>query len=122
MISFFRRFAALFYDTLISMAILLAVTALWVSFFGAPHVWYALLMLRLMLFVILFGFFGYCWVKLGQTIGMRAWHLFFSEPLTWSNASQRFMWTTFCWLSFGIGYYFNWVEKYSRTRLIYSAQ
>ena len=122
MVSLFRRFAALFYDTLISIALLLAVTALWVALFGTPQSWYGLFGLRLTLFVLLFGFFGYCWVSIGQTIGMRAWHLWFEAPMTWDLAKKRFMWATLCWLSLGIGYCFQWIEKYSKTHLLYSPQ
>ena len=70
-----RRLAAMVYDTLIVIALLMFATALALPLnqgeaFGAGNLW-----LQLYLAAIALGFFLLFWRKGGQTLGMRAWKI-----------------------------------------------
>lgn len=75
-----RRLAALFYDTLLAVALAFAATFVMLPLTrGAAilpetqgtvaHAYHALLAL------LVFGYFGRSWTKSGQTLGMRAWRI-----------------------------------------------
>jgi uncharacterized RDD family membrane protein YckC len=75
-----RRAAALFYDVLLVIALAFVTTfamlpltggeALLVSSRGAVgHLYHAVLLL------VVFAYFGWCWTRSGQTLGMRAWRI-----------------------------------------------
>ena len=95
-----RRLAALFYDSLLVIALAFVATfamlpiahgeAILVSTQGAlPHAYHAVLL------VIVFGYFGWCWTRSGQTLGMRAWRLELQDAggrrLGWPAAMVRFL-------------------------------
>ncbi len=70
-----RRLAALFYDSIVLMALLLAATAPVMLLTEGQAVapgnnWY-----RLYLFVLSGSFFCFFWLRGGQTLGMRAWRI-----------------------------------------------
>lgn len=61
--------------------------------------------------LVWFFYFGWHWVRKGQTLGMRAWHLWLiqdsGEPVTWWHALLRFMLAIVSFLVFGLG--FLWI-------------
>ena len=76
----FRRLAALLYDLLLTIALAFIATfallplthgeAILTSTQGlAGHLYHAIL------FLIVFAYFGWCWTRSGQTLGMRAWRI-----------------------------------------------
>ncbi len=70
-----RRLAALFYDSILLVALLMAATVpVLLLTDGQPiapgNPWY-----RLYLFVLAASFFCFFWIRGGQTLGMRAWRL-----------------------------------------------
>jgi uncharacterized RDD family membrane protein YckC len=95
-----RRLAALFYDSLLVIALAFVATfamlplahgeAILVSTQGAlAHAYHAVLL------VIVFAYFGWCWTRSGQTLGMRAWRLELQDAggrkLGWPAAIERFL-------------------------------
>jgi uncharacterized RDD family membrane protein YckC len=97
--SLFRRLAALFYDLLLIAALLLVLTfallpltageAILTSTYGLiGHLYHALQLL------LAFGYFGICWTRGGQTLGMKAWRIRIEtadgRPPNWADAVVRF--------------------------------
>lgn len=95
----FRRLAALLYDLLLTIALAFAATfallpltdgeAILTSTQGVTgHLYHALLLL------LVFGYFGHCWTRGGQTLGMKAWRIRLQAAdgrrLNWADAVQRF--------------------------------
>jgi uncharacterized RDD family membrane protein YckC len=95
-----RRLAALFYDTLLVVALAFAATfamlpltrgeAILSSSQGlVADAYHAVL-----LFVV-FGYFGWCWTRNGQTLGMKAWRIELRSStggrLGWPGAIGRFL-------------------------------
>jgi uncharacterized RDD family membrane protein YckC len=86
------------------------------------------------LFVELFAFFAYFWVRRGQTIGMLAWHLHLENdvnaPLRSGQALLRFIGALLSFASCGIGYLWmyvdpdrrTWPDILSRTNIVYQPQ
>jgi uncharacterized RDD family membrane protein YckC len=96
----FRRLAALLYDLLLVIALAFVVTfamlplthgeAILASTQGfVGHLYHALL------FAVVFGYFGWCWTRTGQTLGLKAWRLKLetgtAERLGWRGAIERFL-------------------------------
>ncbi|MEX0734545.1 MAG: RDD family protein [Steroidobacteraceae bacterium] len=94
-----RRLAALFYDALLTIALAFAATfamlpltdgeAILTSTQGlAGHLYHALLLL------LVFGYFGLCWTRGGQTLGMKAWRIRLCNEdgrrVNWAEALVRF--------------------------------
>ena len=102
-----RRLAALFYDLLLVIALAFAATfallpltrgeAILASTQGPlAHAYHALWLLAV------FAYFGWCWTRSGQTLGMRAWRIALRDAgerrLGWPGAVARFL------LGTGIGF------------------
>lgn len=135
-VSFLRRMAAIFYDTLligVSTAILGGILATLIS-----HALNVPLQsgsgLSNLLFIadlaIAFALFGWFWTHGGQTLGMRAWKIRVvteqGHALDWQQAFFRFVGALFSWLALGVGYWIalfdpeklTWHDRLSRTRLV----
>lgn len=95
-----RRLAALFYDLLLVVALAVAATfamlplthgeAILPSTHGAlAHAYQAAWLLAV------FAYFGWCWTRSGQTLGMRAWRIALQDTaerrLGWPAAIARFL-------------------------------
>jgi uncharacterized RDD family membrane protein YckC len=91
----FRRLAALAYDCLLLLSLLLVATLLALPLTGGqavrPHNPY----FQTYLFLIGFFYFAWHWVRSGQTLGMRAWRIrvvsLDGGPVGWWQALLRFM-------------------------------
>jgi uncharacterized RDD family membrane protein YckC len=96
----FRRLAALFYDLLLVIALGFIVTfamlpltrgeAILSSTQGlVGHAYHALLAISV------FAYFGWCWTRSGQTLGMRAWRIRLEtaggKPLNWAESLVRIL-------------------------------
>jgi uncharacterized RDD family membrane protein YckC len=95
-----RRLAALLYDLLLVTALAFVVTfallpithgeAILTSTQGFVGSLY-----HTLLFVVVFGYFGWCWTRTGQTLGLKAWRLRLETDigtrLGWPAAAARFL-------------------------------
>ncbi len=63
------------------------------------------------LVVVSFLFYGWFWTHGGQTLGMRAWHLYLVKSdgkfISWKEAAIRYCAAILSWLAFGAG--FIWI-------------
>ena len=88
-----RRFAANLYDGLLVVAIWMCGGLLVVLLRGEavpPLTWW----FKIYLLALAFGYFGWSWIRGGQTVGMRAWRIRVQRadgsPLDWGRAAIRF--------------------------------
>jgi uncharacterized RDD family membrane protein YckC len=116
-----KRIAALFYDFILSLALILMATGVFTSLFSKAPI----LLFRLYIILILWLYFAYCWTHGGQTLGAKAWKLILDPtPLSWRKASLRF-WTAFIGFASGINFFW-WIfdkgnliqDRFSGTKLI----
>ena len=131
-----RRLAAMLYDTLLTLGLLLFVSTLVTvpvdlilgreaaeQLPGHP-------LFRLALALVPPLFFISFWLRAGQTLGMRSWRLQVvrddGKPLRLNDALLRFVAALFSWLACGAGFLWvlvdpqrrAWHDRLSRTRLI----
>lgn len=127
-----RRFAAIFYDSLLCIALMMVVTLLYQQvilrlFYGSE----ALLavaesggldrdpILATLLFFSLFGFFAKFWTHNGQTLGMQVWGVRIQNAdgtaIDLWQALLRFMIAAVSLLALGLGYWWMLWDKQNRT-------
>ena len=130
-----RRLAAMFYDGLLLVAILMIATALMLPLTGgeaitsADHPWLELAY-RLVIAGLVVLFFGTFWTRRGQTLGMASWRLRVEREdgalLTWGDTVKRLAAALLSWLPLGLGYLWilldregrAWHDRLSRTRVV----
>ncbi len=103
---FWRRLAASLYDALLLVAIWMIGGLVVVVARGEavpPLTWW----FELYLVALAFGYFGWSWVRGGQTLGMRAWRIRVARAdgsaLGWRGALVRFVVAGLAWLALGLG-------------------
>lgn len=134
----FRRFAAMCYDGLLLLALLMVATSLIIMPLGLEAGDTSVGRNPLFRFVI-FGlippfFFSWFWIKGGQTLGMRAWRLQAirndGQPLTWRDALLRYFSALLSLAAAGLGFFWvfvdrdklAWHDRLSKTRLVMTAK
>lgn len=130
-----RRLAAMFYDALLITALLMLVTALLLSFtrgqaIAAESPGWLRLAYRVLLAAVVAGYFGVCWTRSGQTLGMLAWKIRVlranGERLRWRDAWLRLAAALLSWMAAGLGYAWllfdrerlTWHDRLSGTRVV----
>lgn len=124
----FKRLAAMFYDSLIVLALWMAVGAIGVLLNGGEAASGALL--NSALFLVTFTFFMLFWTRSGQTIGMMAWKIRIQteqgQAISGMQALLRFFCAALSAACLGLGYWwmlFNedkltWHDRYSDSRVV----
>ena len=130
-----RRLAAMFYDGLLLVAVLMIATALLLPLTGgeaitpADHPWLEFAY-RLVIVGLVVLFFGTFWTRRGQTLGMASWRLRVEREdgtlLTWGDTVKRLAASLISWLPLGLGYFWilldrdgrAWHDRLSRTRVV----
>ena len=128
----FRRLAAMFYDLLLSIALMMVVTLLYQQvvlrlLYGSEQL-KALAeagrldidpVLATLLLFSLFGFFAKFWTHTGQTLGMQVWGVRIQNAdgsaIDLWQALLRFLGAMVSWLSLGLGYWWMLWDKQGRT-------
>jgi uncharacterized RDD family membrane protein YckC len=120
--SLLRRLAAMMYDSLLLLALLMIVTAFFLPFTGGEAVrWQSFPLLTLLYWCVLAGavlvYFGLPWTARGQTLAMTTWRLRVQRDdgclLTWRDVAVRLAASLLSWLPAGLG--FVWI-LFSRER------
>jgi uncharacterized RDD family membrane protein YckC len=113
----FRRLAALLYDFLLVLSLLMLATLAVLPFTGGKAILHNPFY-NAYLVILIFLYFGWHWVGAGQTLGMRAWHLRLTAagggPISWRQALVRFLAAIPAGLLGGLGYL--WI-LFSREKL-----
>lgn len=123
-----RRLAAIFYDSLVVLALYILVSFFIVPF--APHgesldAFYAhhpvmKFLYQLVLLLLGFAFFGGFWTRNGQTLGMLAWKLRVVQSssggaITWKQAAVRYLAAIVSWLVCGLGFIWSLFDRDRKT-------
>ena len=130
-----RRFGAALYDSLLLLALVMVVTSLLLFLTGGKAVtvgdfgfWgYAY---RVLLVLLIVGFFGVFWTRKGQTLGMLAWRLRVERDsgslLSWSDTLKRLAAGLLSWGLAALGIFWllvdrdrlAWHDRVTHTRVI----
>ena len=89
-----RRLAALVYDSLLLFSLLFAATVPVLFLTGGQAVGPSQPAFTGYLLAVSYVYFGWCWTRSGQTLGMRAWKMRVrtrdGKPLGWRSSLARF--------------------------------
>lgn len=125
-----RRLGAMLYDFLLLMAMWMIATAVLMPFTGGEAV-SGNALYRSYLFLLTFVFFAWFWGRGGQTLGMRAWHIYLVNdregPISMTQMMLRFIVAIASWGVAGLGFIWalfqkdkrSWHDLYSETYLVY---
>lgn len=138
-----RRLAAMFYDFLLCVALMMVVTLVYQQgilrlIYGSDHLREladrgALIgdpLLSTLLVFALFGFFAKFWTHNGQTLGMQVWGLRVQNrdgsAISLFQALLRFMIAIASWLCLGLGFLWmlwdkdkrTWHDRYSESQMV----
>ena len=125
-----RRLAAILYDSLLLFSILFFATLILLPTTGGEAFASSNHLYHLYLSACSFLYFGWQWVRGGQTLGMRAWRIRLTtidgHAINWKLAGIRFLLAAISWLTCGAG--FLWIyfdrdglalhDRFSGTKLI----
>jgi uncharacterized RDD family membrane protein YckC len=132
---FGRRLAALIYDSLLLAALLMIFTGAALFFTHGEAVLYQtagpwVYVYRAGLVAVIAGYYVLNWLRSGQTLGMRAWHLRavsdLGRPLTVRPALLRFVWGILAWTPAALGVLWLYLDpehlaihdRLSKTRVV----
>ena len=118
--SIFRLLSSILYDSI-------ALAAIW--FFAGLIVVIALqgkavnpgnLLFLLYLIAVAYAYFGWCWTRGGQTLGMKAWKIRLAttesdQTIGWKCAAIRFAAAILSFSALGLGYFWSVIDRDSRT-------
>ncbi len=123
-----RRFAAIFYDSLLLFSVLFFATGLFNALISADSSTHPILQIYLL--IVSFFYFAGFWRRGGQTLGMMAWQIQVQSlegyTVTWWQMVQRFVMAIISWSIFGLGFFWalwdkegrTWHDRASRTQLV----
>jgi uncharacterized RDD family membrane protein YckC len=127
-----RRLAAMIYDALLIGALLFLATTPFIAVRGGEPVEIGdNIVYRIVLVIVIYGFFVGFWTRSGRTLGMQSWGLQLEtqdggKP-TLGPASVRFFAAILSWAPAGLGFLWQlwdkekltWHDRISGTRLVY---
>ena len=124
-----RRFAAMFYDSLLLAAALYAaaIPAVWLRGGAVPpdELWF-----QAWLVFVAWFYLALSWTRGGQTLGMRAWRCRLvtvdGGPVGWGRTLARFAAALVSWAALGLGFWWAlagperrcWHDRWSGTRIV----
>ena len=128
---FLRRLGAMFYDSLLLLALLMMLSYpyVWLTGGDKPDLIVRTLY-QLYLLVICFFYYAGFWVRGGQTLGLRTWRMKLVSndggPITWAMALKRFVYALLALICLGMGFLWvlhdrenlTWHDRWSGTRLV----
>jgi uncharacterized RDD family membrane protein YckC len=129
-VALWLRLAAIFYDAIALGAVLFFAAGIVVAIAGeavtprnTPFNFY--------LVAVSYVYFAFCWVRGGQTLGMRTWKILLLSDdddgyITWRQSIVRFCGAIVSWLVCGLGFLAalvdaegrTWHDRWSRSRLV----
>jgi uncharacterized RDD family membrane protein YckC len=115
----FRRLAAMFYDALVLLAILLLATLLLMPFTHGHYITSGNAFYQGYLLCLAISFYGGFWLYGGQTLGMLTWRIKIiscdNKKLRLTQCLKRLLWALPCLACFGIGFFWLVFDKDKRT-------
>ncbi len=112
----FRRFAAMTYDAILLLAVLLFAMGIAKAITGAEMVPRALG--QAVVLLVIFGFFAFFWKRGGQTLGMQTWRLHLKSNdesrISFKHCALRLLGALLSFAALGLGYLWVWIDKKNR--------
>lgn len=126
-----RRVCAMFYDWMLVLSVSLLLSVIAYAIFGKSlQVGMARALFQTLIFLGIYGYFTYFWLRGGQTTGMRAWGIYLGrwdggQPVRPAQALLRFFVAIPSALLGGLGYAWmlwdrrrmTWHDRYSETQI-----
>lgn len=113
-----RRFAVIFYDSLLLFSVLFFAGLLVYPFIQGQSAVFKLIY-EIYLWGVGFLYFGWQWLHGGQTLGMRTWYIQLQttngHQLTWRHVLIRLCVAVLSWLLLGLGFFWAILDKQNRT-------
>lgn len=111
-VGFFKRIFVIIYDSLLLAGVIFAASIL---FLLIPDNIESILIVKILkityLLAVAFIFYGWFWVKAGQTLGMKSWGLYLVNAdgkfINWKQAAIRYCVAILSWAIAGLG--FTWI-------------
>ena len=101
-----RRLGAFIYDLLLIMSLWMVTLWAWILINDGEAIYG--LFVQLVLLIEVIAFYVYCWIRTGQTLGMRAWKIKIvdvdGESPTLKQSIVRLIVTPVSWFVFGLGF------------------
>ena len=129
-----RRLAAIFYDSLLLLAVLFAVTAVVLPVTDGEAIAPGNPFYTAYLVLASYLYFAWCWTHGGQTLGMRTWRIRVQaarggDP-TWRQSAARFSAALISWAACGAGFLWialdpesrSWHDRWSGTVVVEARQ
>ncbi len=116
-----RRFAIMFYDAILFIALLFFASILVavpfdIEYSGNITPEYILYIVYIHLVAYLY--LGWCWTRGGQTLGLKTWKIrLISDSgiqVTWLQALLRYIGSLLCWGTLGLGFLWCYTNKQRR--------
>jgi uncharacterized RDD family membrane protein YckC len=127
-----RRLAAILYDALLIGALLFLATIPFIAVRGGEPVEVGEnTVYRMVLVLVLYGFFVGFWTRSGRTLGMQSWGLQLEtmdgDKPTFATANVRFIAAIISWVPCGLGFLWQlwdkdrltWHDRLSGTRIVH---
>ena len=110
-----RRLAAIAYDLLIVVALIMIATIATILVRGGSAISPESVWFQLLLLAVWWVYFAGFWVRGGQTVGMRAWRLVLTDAdgaaIGWGRASLRFLAAGLSAAALGLGFLWCLVDR-----------
>ncbi len=113
-VGFFRRLAAIVYDSFLLLAILFLAAAILLPFNAGNAVITKTIIIPYYLLVS-FSFYGWFWTHNGQTAGLKTWKVRLQtldgQPVNWKHVLIRFFAALLSWFLLGLGFLWILADK-----------
>jgi uncharacterized RDD family membrane protein YckC len=110
-----RRLAAIFYDSLLLIAVFFCATFILISSIGTEGVDSGNILYQIFLIFLAYLYFCWHWVKGRQTLGMRSWYIYVvnesNTTLNWKQASLRYLASLLSLILLGLGFVWALFDK-----------
>ena len=110
--SFFKQIACMLYDTLLLLSVLLAASAIAVTFNSGRAFEQGNPFFISYLLMVSFLFYGWFWTHGGQTLGMQSWKIKLisrhGSSISWQQAGLRFATALVSWIPLGLGFWWQY--------------
>ena len=115
-----RRFAAIFYDAIALLAVWFFAALVIVLIRRGEAVKPGEILFSAYLLLTAFAYFGFCWTRSGQTLGMKSWKIVVvdadsGKTISWRNAAIRFAVSLASWAACGLGFWWALFDRSGRT-------
>lgn len=133
-----RRLGALFYDALLLAALLMIATVILLPLSHGEAITretlgpFVFVAFQAYLVAVIVLYYGVCWTRTGQTLGMRTWKIRVLRTngtrLRWRDVFVRMAAGALSWAALGLGYLWlfidretlTWHDRLSKTRVVRS--